>query len=146
MGAAMTTTGVSGVVAIDGQTAAVLILPGVPGYSSQDYPMSAATVAKMLRAKGVTTAYLEQGARTEIDLKSDEVWLPFLVVKDIGVGVVASGIIEALKWFLKDGRDSRVHARIAKVTGPKGSYVGLQIDGPAEQVIDVIQKFLDGDD
>jgi hypothetical protein len=130
------------------------VLPGVPGMPDLrdgervPYPDSTVDFVKIARAAGLTPVFADVAAdRSYAGHKAADHWLPILeVARDLLTGVSGGLFTWLVLDYLgadADGKDV-LHVDF-RVKDADGSEKRFRADGPADDVLEALREFEDGD-
>lgn len=131
-------------------------ISGLPGVARQgdrgNYPYEAITVAKVLRAAGVTVEF--EDAKPERDYHthdSADIWLPVIeFAADVGKDLVVAAVTAVITRYIVKRQDGGNPPAPEEVTPPpvilhleiiqEGDRTNLRLDGPPEAVLKAIEE------
>ena len=128
-------------------------LPGVPRQGDRgNYPYEAITVAKVLRAAGVTVEF--EDAKPERDYHTHDatdIWLPVIeFATDVSKDLIVAAVTAMITRYIVKRQDGANPPTPEEVTPPpailhlevirEGDQTNLRLDGPPEAVLKAIEE------
>ena len=138
---------------LHGDVAVVAGLAGwgetVPGSETPALPNTTPDVIKLLREQGLQVEMaVDRNQASEVSLNNADLWVPVVIfAADVAAGGGGSLLADALRHLvpLPRRRSTNLHVRFGTETR-KGKVSWFEAHGPAQDVLDAIERHRDSDD